>query len=401
MKAGADATRLAALCREFAAGTISRRALFRQAAGLSVGGLSGAAVLAQLMPGRATAQSGVAPGAARLAEPLVIAEQGQFWVGARPVSTRNGTVASGEQMYVWYQIPAEVTKPYPIVLVHGGGGQATDYLGTPYGGPGWATFLLQQGYAVYVVDRPGLGRAPFYPQLLGEMGGPTTYEQVMRVFTAMDSAPDAHAYAHLHTQWAGSGRLGDPVLDQFMAGTGASMRNASQAWRVWRARGAELLDRIGPAVMMTHSAGGPFGWLTADARPELVRALVAVEPGGPNGLPLTYDPVVASPDELQTETVSPEGRGVDPTPYQLQTEPARQLVRLQRVPMTVVVAEASNFNMISPGTVAYLAQAGCDVELMRLADHGVRGNGHFMMMERNAREALQPILDWLDRRVTV
>ena len=29
------------------------------------------------------------------------------------------------------------------------------------------------------------------------------------------------------------------------------------------------------------------------------------------------------------------------------------------------------------------------------SDHGVHGNGHLMMMERNNREALQPILDWL------
>jgi hypothetical protein len=35
------------------------------------------------------------------------------------------------------------------------------------------------------------------------------------------------------------------------------------------------------------------------------------------------------------------------------------------------------------------------VEHVRLADHGVHGNGHLMMMERNNRQALQPILDWL------
>lgn len=45
--------------------------------------------------------------------------------------------------------------------------------------------------------------------------------------------------------------------------------------------GVELLERIGPAVVMTHSAGGPMGWLMADARPDLVRALVALEPLGP------------------------------------------------------------------------------------------------------------------------
>ena len=29
--------------------------------------------------------------------------------------------------------------------------------------------------------------------------------------------------------------------------------------------------------MQTHSAGGPFGWLVADERPNLVKAIVCVE----------------------------------------------------------------------------------------------------------------------------
>ena len=44
-----------------------------------------------------------------------------------------------------------------------------------------------------------------------------------------------------------------------------------------QSRGAELLDRIGPAVVMAHSLGGPAGWLIADARPDLVKALVEIE----------------------------------------------------------------------------------------------------------------------------
>ena len=42
-----------------------------------------------------------------------------------------------------------------------------------------------------------------------------------------------------------------------------------------------LLERIGPAVVLTHSRSGPFGWLVADARPDLVHAILAVESNGP------------------------------------------------------------------------------------------------------------------------
>ena len=45
--------------------------------------------------------------------------------------------------------------------------------------------------------------------------------------------------------------------------------------------GTALLDRIGPAILVTHSQAGPFGWLLADARPKLVRGIIAVEPSGP------------------------------------------------------------------------------------------------------------------------
>ena len=48
-----------------------------------------------------------------------------------------------------------------------------------------------------------------------------------------------------------------------------------------RHAGAGLLDRAGPAVLITHSAGAPGGRLMADERPELVRAVVALEPSGP------------------------------------------------------------------------------------------------------------------------
>jgi pimeloyl-ACP methyl ester carboxylesterase len=135
---------------------------------------------------------------------LVTARRGFFWVGGEQLAVEQGTALRG-QMYVQWESPAEVTKPYPIVLVHGGGGQGLDYLGTPDGRPGWATFLLEEGYAVYVVDRPGHGRAPFYPAVLGEPGVLFTLELSAALFTDAANGPMAHPTAHLHTQWPGSG----------------------------------------------------------------------------------------------------------------------------------------------------------------------------------------------------
>ena len=65
----------------------------------------------------------------------VTSRRGHFWVGADDRGP----------MFVYWEAPVEVTQPYPIVLVHGGGGQGLDYLGTPDGRPGWSTLLVEQG----------------------------------------------------------------------------------------------------------------------------------------------------------------------------------------------------------------------------------------------------------------
>ena len=48
-----------------------------------------------------------------------------------------------------------------------------------------------------------------------------------------------------------------------------------------REAGIALLDKIGPAILLTHSQSGAMGWPVADSRPNLVRGIIAVEPSGP------------------------------------------------------------------------------------------------------------------------
>ena len=42
----------------------------------------------------------------------------------------------------------------------------------------------------------------------------------------------------------------------------------------------ELVDQVCPCVVLVHSQGGQFGQKVAQARPDLVKALVLVEPAG-------------------------------------------------------------------------------------------------------------------------
>src|SRR5215207_7355005 len=315
--------------------------------------------------------------------------RGFFWVGTDRVAGPAGTVPHG-RMYVQWEAPVEVLHPYPIVLVHGGGGQGTDYLGTPDGRPGWATMLVQEGYAVYVVDRPGHGRSPLDPAVLGETRPSFPYEALPAIFV---SPHGTHPTAHLHSQWPGSRDPdSDPSLDQFISGAGPMLSDFPAAQALEGKRIAELLDRTGPAIVVANSAGGPCALLAADARPGLVKALIEIETIGPpfaelpplgvtlswglTAAPIGYDPPVSDPAEL------------DGAP--------RAIPNLQGFPIAVVSGEASPFVHFDEQIVDFLKGAGCDVDRVRLADHGVHGNGHGMMFERNNREVLGVLLAWLD-----
>jgi pimeloyl-ACP methyl ester carboxylesterase len=204
----------------------------------------------------------------------VTSRRGSFWITGERVRTPVGTVPRGP-MYVAWEAPAGAAHPLPLVLVHGGGGQGLDYLATPDGRPGWASLLVEAGYAVYVVDRPGLGRSPHHPDVLGPMGAPFPFEIGAQLF-----GPPAGSVPG-HTQWPGEGGLDDPVLEQFMCCVGPMLASLADGHSLEAERLARLLDAVGECVLVTHSAGSACGWLAAQARPQLVRALVAIEPMGP------------------------------------------------------------------------------------------------------------------------
>jgi len=295
--------------------------------------------------------------------PVTTSRRGSFWIGVDDqVDGPLGKVIRGP-MYVGWEAPADAdSKPGPPwVLVHGGGGQGTDYLTTPDGRLGWSRLLVQQGHTVYVVDRPGHGRSPHHPDVLGPMGPQMGAEGLRPIFVPPADGPDSNPWAALHTQWPGGREPGDPVYDQWLAPSGPMLASWPDMHDIEQARLAELLDRVGPAVLVTHSAGGPGTFRAADASPDQVAALIAIEV--------------------------------------LQEDPPRPLPNLSRFPIAVVTGEASMFRLLDDQLVAFLKQSGCDVELIQLADHGVHGNSHGIMLERNNEEALAVLTRWVDAKI--
>jgi len=206
-------------------------------------------------------------------EPLLLSRQGYFFVGAKYSSIKEQRVMSG-QLYVEFQVPAKQTHPTPIVMIHGLGQTGTNFTGTPDGREGWAQFFLRQGYAVYVVDQPGRGRAAFQAELYGPVTPPDV-ENVQRRFVAPEHY-NLWPQARLHTQWPGAGTPGDSAFDQFFASQVPSIQDLISQMALTRDAVVALLDKIGPAIVMTHSQSGAFGWPIADARPDLVKAILAI-----------------------------------------------------------------------------------------------------------------------------
>ena len=349
--------------------------------------------------------------------PLSIARQGYLFAGGK-YSTVNGRRVLRGHLYAEFQIPSRQTHTWPIVMVHGGSQSGTNFTGTPDGREGWAQFFLRQGYAVYVVDQPGRGRAAYEGDVYGKSNklNPDTTQQRF-------VAPERYRLwpqAHLHTQWPGNGAPGDAVFDQFFASQLPSIEDFTEQQVLNRDALLALLEKIGPAILLTHSQSGAFGWPVADARPDLVKAIVAVEPNGPpfygventgaphwfrdaqtmvnvwgiTAVPLAYSPAAAKAADLAiVREAKPDAP--DLVRCWLQKSPARRLPNLAKVPILVVTSEASYHAPYDHCTVKYLQQAGLQPTWTRLADEGIHGNGHMMMLEKNNMDIAAVMSRWL------
>jgi hypothetical protein len=114
-----------------------------------------------------------------LTGPLVIEDQGSFFIGgvqkvtyqAAPAPP-NQTLAPHQitigQMYVQFQIPAKKYGGWPVIMVHGSSHTAACLESTPDGREGWYPYFVRKGVPSYVVDQAGRGRSGFDESVIHE-----------------------------------------------------------------------------------------------------------------------------------------------------------------------------------------------------------------------------------------
>lgn len=342
-----------------------------------------------------------------------------FFVGGKYVGPPGKKVMAG-QMYVEVLRPEHVTQKFPIVLIHSAS-SAVLWMGTPDGRPGWADYFLSQGYVVYLPDQPARGRSAWH----GSVNSPLKVPIPEVRNEEQDTAPELFGKwpgAKKHTQWPGTGphkgRMGDPVYDAFYASMLETLSSPIEGPTLFQEAGKALLDKIGPAIILTHSQSGPYGWALADARPHKVKGIVAIEPTGPpymnaivNGgkedearpwgltaIPLHYTPPVQSAADLHfvREDV-PDGPGL--ARCWKQAAPPRQLSNLKGIPILIVTTEASYHAVYDHCTSQYLTQAGVHNTHIRLEQEGIHGNAHYVMVEKNNLEVAAVLEKWILKNI--
>jgi pimeloyl-ACP methyl ester carboxylesterase len=351
-----------------------------------------------------------------------LSRTGIFYAGGKYVGAPGKEVMGGSA-YVEVWVPKQIKHPYPIIYIHGAGQTATDWLQTPDGRPGWAYYFAKQGYVQYMVDSPARGRSPYVPDHDGNLNIRTA-ANLEATFTASAKKGD-FPRAKLHNQFPGTGLMGDPVFDdfaktqvQFLGGGGPASQD-----ELSRDAFVALLDMIkGPVIILSHSQGGTVGWLMADARPNQVKGIVTVEPAAPpikgvdtakvayntggGGLtwgvtssPITYDPPIKSPSELQVALEEKSDIPGDVVPCYVQKEPARKLVNLEKIPVVYLSAEGGYHREFDHCLAKWLNQAGVKTQFVRMEDVGLRGNGHEMMLEKNSDDIAKFIAGWMDKNI--
>jgi len=118
-----------------------------------------------------------------LTKPLVIEDEGSFFIGGVPKVTNYANVAAPGgpapapapnqitigQMYVEFQIPATKKRNFPpVIMVHGSTHTGACLESTPDGREGWLPYFVRKGISTYVVDQAGRGRSGFDESILHE-----------------------------------------------------------------------------------------------------------------------------------------------------------------------------------------------------------------------------------------
>ena len=299
---------------------------------------------------------------------LELRDLGAKFVGHTTKSADNGSLDVLNPLFVQYLLPARRRHEHPIVFIHGGGGQGTDWLETPDGRDGWVDYFVADGWDVYVVDRPGHGRA----QSNSSCGNAVRVGNSAIISRLSTSAPSV---------WPG----GAPTpTNAAVVGWTASSATAPYCGDALAAEKiSALLDEIGPAVLLAHSAGGGSTFRVPELNPSKVVGIIGFEAAGSNPAAAGFNNSAALITTWKTEPALSAGfAAVDKNGCAMQGDRPSRLVNYANLPIVLVATEmgTSSKAAIECGAAVW-QQAGAKGSAVYLPDRGLAGGGHFAMAQ--------------------
>jgi hypothetical protein len=291
--------------------------------------------------------------------PLAIQKQGSFAVGGKILGDADTRSLHCDHGYVDYQIPV---NPRRVNLVMWHSAAATAWLNRWDGGEGFQSIFLRRGFPVYIWDGPHVGRANW---------GCT--EHTYRPATGRDQGNfTAWRFGVQYPNWFEGVQF--PTKDA-EAWNQASRARYLEFDTVENAQlqsdaAAKLMDKIGPSVALTNSAGGMRAILTSLKTSNLV-GIVMYEnvgyvypqgegPGGPAG---GFGPIEV---------------------------PLEEFKKLTKIPMQMVwgdnvdkSASSTNSLNLSKLFAEKVNKYGGKAQVLMLPDAGLKGNTHIPFADMN------------------
>ena len=295
---------------------------------------------------------------------LSVCALGGASAGAEPAVRELYVGTAPYQMYVqrWAAAADKPARPAPVIMIHGGVHTGSAWTTEPDGQPGWAPRFAEQGWTVYVVDWPGVGRSGYWPETL------TT----------------------------GAGKVVDALI--------------------------ALMQRTGAAVLVGHSIGGALSFKVAEQRPDLVRAIVALAPASMEvastavpAAPLDKPVIVPRDVALQRFANSALFPKDSFDSYFASLVPYSPLIRnaavganddlkldrsrldvWKKVPLLFLVAEEDRTvpNALSEETAKVMGLP----QVLLGRDWGMPGHGHLFIIEKGNDAIAKRVQDWIAAR---
>lgn len=290
-------------------------------------------------------------------------QQRRTVVGGAPRAVDpNGDYVVG-QMYAQEYRLASPRHALPVLLWHGGGMTGSHWESTPDGRTGWLWRFLEAGFDVFVSDAVERGRSSWasWPQIYKDAPLFRTKQEAWHMFRI---GPQ-------------NGYSSEAVDRRPFSGQQFPVQAFDDFAKQWVPRWVDhdamalaaydaLIERVGPCIIVAHSQGGGYAIAAAQRHPDLVRAVVAIEPAGLNANSAEHPQphLVVWGDHLRQS-----GHSV-----------------------------WTGYRAAADGYWRDATLAGLPFDTLDLPTCGIHGNSHFPMLDQNSDQVFSEILTWLNSR---